>query len=342
MAGARLPETPLRTFTELNHRCLRTLQDRAGYGAVMRKTSDAVPAWPQPAFLGADPAARGRALLEAHLDLIQRKLRHLSWRSGLPDSEAEEFRSWALFKLVDDNYRILGSWEGRSSFPTFLRVVLVNLMRDYRIYLWGKWRPSAASRRRGRESVLLEQLLVRDGLSADEAVERLRIEHGVCVAPDEVVRLASAVPRRQERWQVSEEELLNIAIDGQVEIRIEEADRACTANRVRELLVPLLRALPAEDRLILRLSFFEGLSMAAISRALHRPQRELYSSRDRCLKKIRRSLEEAGMGTEQIREVLGRFQGSLGLEAQLVKTPCPSVSQRGSCRRDGASTRSRG
>lgn len=313
------------------------MQARAGYGAVMRKTSDAVPAWPQPAFLGADPAARGRALLEAHLDLIQRKLRHLSWRSGLPESEAEEFRSWALFKLVDDNYHILGSWEGRSSFPTFLRVVLVNLMRDYRIHLWGKWRPSAASRRRGRESVLLEQLLVRDGLSADEAVERLRTEHGISVAPDEVVRLAAVLPRRQERWQVSDEELVHIPIDGQVEIRIEEADRACTANRVRELLAPLLRALPAEDRLLLWLSFFEGLSMAAISRALHRPQRELYSSRDRCLKTIRRSLDEAGVGAEQIRELIGHLQGSLGLEAQLVKTSCPSVLQGDSCRRHGVS-----
>jgi RNA polymerase sigma factor (sigma-70 family) len=303
----------------------------------MRKTSDAVPAWPQPAFLGADPAARGRALLEAHLDLIQRKLRHLSWRSGLPDSEAEEFRSWALFKLVDDDYHILGSWEGRSSFPTFLRVVLVNLMRDYRTHLWGKWRPTAASRRRGWESVLLEQLLVRDGLSADEAVERLRIEHGVSVAPDELVRLASVVPRRHEQCQVSEEELLHIPVDGQVEIRIEERERARTASRVRELLIPLLRALPAEDCLLLRLSFFEGLSMAAISRALHRPQRELYTARDRCLKKIRSSLEEAGVGAEGIRELIGQLQGSLGLEAQLVKRPFPSVLQGDSCRRHSVS-----
>lgn len=283
----------------------------------MRKQTTVHSACPLPNFPGADPAARGRALLETHFDLIQRKLRHLSWRSGLPDCEAEEFRSWALFKLVDDDYRILGSWEGRSSFPTFLRVVLVNLMRDYRIHLWGKWRPTAASRRRGRESVLLEQLLVRDGLSADEAVERLRTVHGVSVAPDELVRLASVVPRRQDRCPVSDEELLHIPVDGQVEIRIEAAERARTASRVRELLVPLLQSLPAEDCLILRLSFFEGLSMAAISRALHRPQRELYTARERCLKKIRRSLEEAGVGAEQIREVIGHLQGSLGLEAQL-------------------------
>jgi len=265
----------------------------------------------------ADPPARGRMLLETHLALIQRKLHSLSRRSGLPDLEAEEFRSWALFKLVDDDYRILGSWEGRSSFPTFLNVVLMNLLRDYRTHLWGKWRPCVASRRRGRESVLLERLLVRDGLSLDEALERLRTEHGISLAPDEAVKLAAGLHRRQERRRVSEEELLYIPVDGQVEIRLEEKERACTVVRLRALLVPLLQSLPAEDRLLLRLYFFEGLTIASIAKALGRPQRELYLVRDRCLARIRRSLEEGGLGSAQIRELIGCFQGNLGLDRHL-------------------------
>lgn len=316
----------LRTFTELRQRSLRTRQARPGYGAVMPNISASIPTWHP------DSAERGRALLESHLDLIQRKLLHLSRRSGLPELEAEEFRSWALFKLVDDDYRILGKWEGRSSFPTFLTVVLVNLMRDYRIHVWGKWRPSAASRRKGLERVLLERLLVRDGLSVDEALERLRTEHGVFLEREEALEIALALPRRRERWQVSEEELLQIPVDGQVEIRIEEAERARIANRLREFLGPILRSLPAEDQLLLRLHFFEGHSMAAISPALRRPQRELYLMRDRCLKKIRRNLADAGFGPEQIRELIGRFPGSFGLKKHLeeaspgnAKKPCSSV-----------------
>jgi RNA polymerase sigma factor (sigma-70 family) len=205
-------------------------------------------------------------LLETHLDLIQRKLRYLSRSGGLPDFEAEEFRSWALLKLIDGDYRILGKWEGRSTFPTFLTVVLVNLMRDYRIHLWGKrWPPARPLRRR-----------------------------------------------------VSEEELLQIAVDGQVEIRIEEQERESIADRLRELLVPLLRALPAEDRLLLKLHFFDGLSMAAIAPILGRPQKELYPARDRCLKKIRRSLDEGGLGSQQVRELLGHFPGNIDLKALLL------------------------
>lgn len=264
-------------------------------------------------------ANRGRALLEAHYDLIQRKLQHLSRCSGLPDSEAEELRSWALLKLVDNDYRILGRWEGRSSFSTFLTVVLLNLMRDYRTHVWGKWRPSAAARRRGEAGVMLERLRTRDGLPDAEAIERLRVEHGVTLSTDQAERLVAELPRRLERRWVSEEELLQIPVDGQVESRIKEKEQMRAAERLRELLVPLLQALPAEERLLLRLCFLEDLSIAAIAPILGRPQRELYSMRVRCLKRIRRSLEEAGLGRDQVGELLGRFQGSLGLEAEL----CP-------------------
>lgn len=268
--------------------------------------------------VGTTPATRGRVLLEAHLDLIQRQLSCLSRHSGLPSYEAEEFRSWALLKLVDDDCRTLGRWEGRSSFPTFLKVVLTNLLRDYRTHLWGKWRPCAASCRRGQEIVLLERLLVRDGLSVAEAIERLRTEQGVSLSPDDVAQLAAAFPRREERRRVNESELLQIPVDGEVESRIEEKERARIARRLRDLLVPLLRSLPAEDRLILKLHFFDGLSMAAIAPILGRPQRELYVVKDRCLKKLRRSLDEGGLGSKQGRELIGHFQGTFDMKALLL------------------------
>lgn len=264
------------------------------------------------------PKPRGKLLLETHLDLIQRKLHHLSRRSGLPELDAEEFRSWAVLKLVENDYRILSSWEERSSFPTFLTVVLTNLMRDYRIHVLGKWRACTASRRKGKEGILLERFCVRDGLSLEEAAARMRTEHGIALSPADLERLAADLPRRKERRRrVDEEELLEIPVDGQVEIRIEERERTRTAARVRELLLPLLESLPAEDRLLLKLSFFDGLSMAAISPILGRPQRELFSTRDRCLKKIRRALEAAGLRFEEMREIIGGFQECLGLERHL-------------------------
>jgi RNA polymerase sigma factor (sigma-70 family) len=260
----------------------------------------------KPVPVSAAPTSRGRALLETQYHLIQKRLLQLSRRSGLPGYEAEEFRSWALFKLVEDDSRVLASWEGRSSFSTFLTVVLVNLMRDYRIHLWGKWRPSAAARRQGREAILLERLCSRDGLSLDEAIERLRTEHAVTLSRSELERIAASLNRRPERRKISDEELNHVPVDGQVEVRIEEAERSRTEDELRVLLTPLLHALPAEDRLLLKLHYWEGLTMAAIAPILGRPQRELYSVRDKCLKKIRRTLEEAGMSPERVMTLLGR------------------------------------
>jgi RNA polymerase sigma factor (sigma-70 family) len=260
---------------------------------------------PRPVRLPDTPPSRGRALLEQHFPLIRQRLDRLSRRSGLPEHEAEELRSWALFKLVENDYRILASWEGRSSFPTFLTVVLVNLMRDYRIHVWGKWRPSAAALRRGPEAVLLERLCVRDRLPLDEAIERMRTEHGVSLSQAELERMAVSLRRSTERRRVSEEELLRIPVDGQVESRIEDGERARTEERLRELLAPLLQSLPAQDRLLLKLHYWEGLSMATISPLLGRPQRELYSARDKCLKKLRRSLEKEGLSTDQVRGLSG-------------------------------------
>ena len=186
---------------------------------------------PRPARLPGAQSSRGRALLEQNFELIRQRLDRLGRFSDLPEHEAEELCSWALFKLVENNYRILASWEGRSSFSTFLTVVLVNLLRDYRIHLWGKWRPSAAARRRGPEAVLLERLCVRDGLPVDEAIERMRTEHGVSLPQTELEGMAASLCRRMRRRRVAEEELLPIPVDGQVEKRIEDGE--CDRSRPR-------------------------------------------------------------------------------------------------------------
>ena len=258
-----------------------------------------------PCSTPAPAVSPGRALLETHFGLIQQRLRQMSRRSGLPEHEAEEFRSWALFKLVDDDYRILARWEGRSSFSTYLTVVLVNLMRDYRIHVWGKWRPSAAALRKGPEAVLLERLLVRDGLSLEEAVQRMRTEHGVSLPSAQLERMAASFPQRSTRRQTDGEELRQVAVDGRVEAGVERRERVLIAARLREVLPPLLQELPAEERRLLELHYRDGSSMAAIAPLVGRTQRELYALRDRCLRKLRKSLEKAGLTADQVGALLG-------------------------------------
>ncbi len=259
---------------------------------------------PRPAPRRPSPPSRGHALLEDNFALVKSRLDALSRKSGLPEHEAEELRSWALFKLVENDYRILGSWEGRSSFSTYLNVVLVNLLRDYRIRVWGKWRPSATARKEGPVAVLLERLWHRDRLPLNEAIDRMLSEHRIAASQAELERLASRLPQKAERRWVGDDELQKITVDGRVEERIEERERARLAAKLRTELFPRLRGLPAEDRLLLKLHFFDGMTVAAISPILGRPQKELYSRRERCLKQLRKALEAAGLGQSVMGEAL--------------------------------------
>ncbi|HEV7506596.1 MAG TPA: sigma-70 family RNA polymerase sigma factor [Thermoanaerobaculia bacterium] len=248
--------------------------------------------------------SRGRALLEEHFSLVQKRLRQLSRTSGLPEHEADEFCSWALFRLVENEYRILGSWEGRSSFATYLTIALANLMRDYRIHVWGKWRPSAAAQRQGWEAVLLERLRFRDHLPLSEAVSRVLVEHGSSLSRAELERIAGSLSERSERRFVGEEALLRIAVDGNVDDQLILGEGAQRVARLQERLPTVLRDLPAEDRLLLKLHFRDGLTIATISHLLRLPQKQLYSRRDRCLKKLRQSLQPDALGSKGVSEIL--------------------------------------
>jgi RNA polymerase sigma factor for flagellar operon FliA len=238
--------------------------------------------------------------LENQYDLIQKRLQLIGRRSGLPEHEVEELQSWALFKLVENDYRILGRWEGRSSFSTYLTVVLVNLMRDYRIRLWGKWRPSAAALRLGEEAVLLEQLLLRDDLPLEEAIHRLRAEKGVSTPASDLEALALQLPQRTGKCQVDVDELLQLPMDGQVEARLMDRERKRVSACLHQRLPAVLQELPDADRRLLQLHYRDNLNIATISRVLGVPQRELYSRRDRCLKKLRFSLEQAGLDKDDL------------------------------------------
>jgi RNA polymerase sigma factor (sigma-70 family) len=250
-------------------------------------------------------ASRGRALLEEHIGLVRKRLGQISRTSGLSHQEAEEFRAWALFKLVENDYRILASWEGRSSFSTYLGVALANLLKDYRIHVWGKWRPSAAARHEGETAILLERLWHCNRLPLDEAIDRMRSEHNVGLSRAEIERLAARLPQKAERRWVGDEELQKIEVDGRVEERVEDGERARLAERLGAELIPLLRSLSAEERLLLKLSYRDGFTIAAIAPILGRPQKELYSMRDRCLRKLRKALEALGLTPEQVLGLIG-------------------------------------
>jgi hypothetical protein len=91
-----------------------------------------------------------------------------------------------------------------------------------------------------------------------------------------------------------------------VEARVEAGERTKAGMLLRREVLSAFRALSAEDRLLLKLSLRDGLTIAAISSVLQRPQKALYSARDHCLGKLRRALEQAGLSVQWLRDHAGR------------------------------------
>lgn len=232
----------------------------------------------------------------AHADLIERALATVCRRHSLYGADAEDFSSTARLHLIEDDYAVIRQFQGRSSLPSYLIVVITRQFQDWRNARWGKWRPSAEARRLGDVAVRLETLTVRDGLSLDEARELLRARHQVNESRAALEALAARFPRRYKRSFVNDGAVEAIAAPaGSAEDRAMEAEAVLAARRATETLAAAVRGLAAQDRVMLRMRFEDNSSISDIARALRLEAKPLYRHMEKLLAGLRRSLEAAGL-----------------------------------------------
>ena len=246
-----------------------------------------------------------RRRFEDNLQLIDRISQQVCRRNGWFGPDAEDFRSHVHLKLLENDCARLRSFVGRSSFKTYLTAVIVNLFRDERIHRWGKFRPSQAAKREGQVARHLEILLYREGRSFTEAVRILRHNHHVELTEVELAELAGKIPARLPRLREGEDLLEEVPTDGGVEDGVVTRDKARLAAQVKGLVARGLEGLPAEDRLILRMRFEDGFTVARIAQVLSLQQRPLYTRIDRCCRQLRVLMEEEGLSGEEALSLIG-------------------------------------
>jgi len=242
------------------------------------------------------------ALFLSSLSVIDDVTAQVCRRHRLTPAEAEDFNSEVRVHFIQRNYEPLRRFEGRSSLRTYLTVVIHRLLFDYRNRLWGKWRPSSEARRLGPTAQLIERLVLRDGWTFDQVVEMLRVNHGVSMAgelEDFCARLRQRPPGRQivSENHASEVESATSAPDANV-VR---AEQGFLAKRLRASLDRARHALSADERLILKMRFEDGMAVADIARALHLNQKRLYRTIDGLLASLGRSLEAEGLSRDVVR-----------------------------------------
>ncbi len=246
-----------------------------------------------------------RLFLE-QLPAIERVIGALCRRHGLSADDAEEFGSLARLKLIEDDYAVLRKFRGESSLPTYLTVVIARLLQEHRIARWGRWRPSAESRRRGNVAVRLETMVRRDGLRLGEAAERLRTAGETALTDRELAVLLSALPDRPplRPVEVASESVAEATAAGQADDFIERDDLDREQRDVQVALHEALAELNAEEQVIVRMRFWEGLSVADAARALGHEQKPLYRRLERALDHLRARLEQRGLSRGDVMTLL--------------------------------------
>src|SRR5262245_35631831 len=246
------------------------------------------------------PLVEPSRLYLQHIDAINRIASSLCRRNGVLGDDAEDFASEVRLRLLEDDYAVIRKHRGDSSITTFLTVVISNLFRDYRIKMWGKWRPSAEARRLGETAVLLETAMHRDGLSFDEACTWLEQTARGETDRKKLREIIQKLPRRTPRRIEGDEALAEVPASAEANGHLMESEREAQLAVVQRTMARTIAALDSEDQLIIRLRFFEGFSIADVARGLGLPQKPLYARIGRLLQTLSAALAKEGLSAESL------------------------------------------
>ena len=242
-------------------------------------------------------ASDPESLFLASLPTIDRLVAIIGRRHGLSGADTEEFGSWVRERLIETQYAVFRKFAGRSSLQTYLSAVVANLFRDFRNTRWGRWRPSTLAKRLGPLAIQLETLLYRDGHPAREAIALLKARGA---DEGELRSLLTRIPSRIATREVGLDSLGSSI--GEEARAIDPGPQQEHENERREAEAAVQTAmavLSPEDRIILRLRFWDGCSIADIARSLGLEQKPLYRRLEGIKERLALALRERGFDRER-------------------------------------------
>jgi RNA polymerase sigma factor (sigma-70 family) len=236
----------------------------------------------------ASSAAPERIFLE-NLPTIDALIQIVARRHRLSPADAEEFASMVRLRLIEQDYGVIRKFRGGSSLRTYLTVVIARLCLDFRAASWGRWRPSQGARRLGPVAVALERLMVRDGLSFDEACASLPPGDAE-VDQAQLREFAERFPVRSKRRWVEIDTIEEAAI-----VAAQPDESGLKERSITSALARALKNLDPADRRLLKLRFTGDMSISNIARREGIDQGSLYRRVAILLRRMRRDLALAGI-----------------------------------------------
>jgi hypothetical protein len=195
-----------------------------------------------------------------------------------------------------------------------MTTVVQRLYFQWRVQMWGKWRPSAEAKRLGEKAITLERMLTRDGFTYGEALETLTTGNRAYTR-EEVEAIYLRLPERMPRPVLVPSVAPEAAPTVDPEKELFTADRRKTARAAAVAIDEAIGGMDPESQVILRMRFWNNRKVPEIATALRIEAKRLYKRIDRLLETLRAALEEAGIDRETISDLLDRSDHELSFFA---------------------------
>lgn len=228
-------------------------------------------------------------------------------------ADADDLAANVKLALLENDYAALRGFEGRCSLGTYVASIAHRLLEDERMHVSGRWRPSAESKRAGEAAVLLETLVVRDHRPLHEALPLVQ-KIDPSLTPEAADALLARLPKREQRARLVplDDGVREQEVDpATVEERAVAGERAAAASRTNAVVSEAMATLPAEDRVLLRLRFGNGMRVSAIARAWQCEQQILYRRIETLVRRLRQQLVRAGIDTATAAQLIGSEENRL-------------------------------
>jgi RNA polymerase sigma factor for flagellar operon FliA len=234
---------------------------------------------------------------EANLPLIDSVIAFHGHHGRLSADEKEDFRSWVMLKLIENDYARIRKFEGRSSFRTFLNTTVNRLLLDYWALKGRRPRVSSLAESFAPEGIWLERYIVRDRYSLSEAIQLVKTNNRSPLSEDELHQIALRLPltkagRRSS--STSDVEILD-ARQSSPERRLEQKETTEVRQRLTEALERALCQLRDEERVYINMRFEQGCKLSEIASAFHLPRKAFYRRFHRILTRLGRLLSSYGV-----------------------------------------------
>lgn len=243
-------------------------------------------------------------VLLAHFDFIKATTASICRRYSIFGDDADDVFGEVELRLIRDEYAAIKKCKNWDNPKPFLRVLIGHLALDWMVSQWGgKWRPTAKAKRMGPAAVLLERLILRDGMSRDEAVLTVINTDELTESREELMDMLAKLrllPRST-----------TVRIDDQIDVPSmpEPGDSLVTdegLSRLEQIFDATrdeVERLGATDKIIIKMKYFDGFTGKQIAETLGETEQWVFRRIYKVMDKIRARLEARGIEWSEVCEL---------------------------------------